>query len=37
MPYRSGKDSEQPIVLFDYQPGGGQEYPRRFSVIIAAC
>jgi hypothetical protein len=29
MPYRSRKDSEQPIVLFDYQPGGGQEYPWR--------
>jgi hypothetical protein len=37
MPYRGRKDSEQPIVLFDYQPGGGREYPWRFSVIIAAC
>jgi transposase len=26
--YRSGKDSEQPIVLFDYQPGRGQKYPQ---------
>jgi transposase len=28
--YRNGKDSEQPIVLFDYQPGRGQEYPKAF-------
>ena len=28
--YRSGQDSEQPIVLFDYQPGRGQEHPRAF-------
>lgn len=28
--YRSGEDSEQPIVLFDYQPGRGQEYPQAF-------
>lgn len=28
--YRSGEDSEQPIVLFDYQPGRGQEYPQTF-------
>jgi transposase len=28
--YRSGTDSKQPIVLFDYQPGRGQEHPRAF-------
>ena len=28
--YRSGQDSEQPIVLFDYQPGRGQEHPQAF-------
>ena len=28
--YRSGEDSEQPIVLFDYQPGRGQEHPQAF-------
>ena len=28
--YRSGKDSEQPIVLFDYQPGRGQEHSQTF-------
>jgi transposase len=28
--YRSGEDSEQPIMLFDYQPGRGQEYPQTF-------
>jgi transposase len=28
--YRSGQDSEQPIVVFDYQPGRGQEYPQAF-------
>ena len=28
--YRSGEDSEQPIVLFDYQPGRGQEHPQTF-------
>ena len=28
--YRSGEDSERPIVLFDYQPGRGQEYPQTF-------
>jgi transposase len=28
--YRSGQDSQQPIVLFDYQPGRGQEYPKAF-------
>ena len=28
--YRSGEESEQPIVLFDHQPGRGQEHPRAF-------
>ena len=28
--YRSGEDSKQPIVLFDYQPGRGQEHPQAF-------
>jgi transposase len=28
--YRSGCDSEQPIVVFDYQPGRGQEHPQAF-------
>ncbi|MDT4830444.1 Transposase IS66 family protein [compost metagenome] len=28
--YRSAEDSEQPVVLFDYQPGRGQEYPQAF-------
>lgn len=28
--YRSGEDSEHPIVLFDYQPGRGQEHPQTF-------
>jgi hypothetical protein len=28
--YRSGRDSEQPIVVFDYQPGRGQEHPQAF-------
>jgi transposase len=28
--YRSSQDSEQPIVLFDYQPGRGQIYPQAF-------
>jgi transposase len=26
--YRSAEDCEQPVVLFDYQPGRGQEYPK---------
>lgn len=34
--YRSGEDSDQPIVLLDYQPGRGQIYPQTFWVIIAA-
>lgn len=28
--YRTGADSPQPIVLFDYQPGRGQVYPKAF-------
>jgi transposase len=28
--YRSAGDSEQPVVLFDYQPGRGQQYPQAF-------
>ncbi|TDR27721.1 IS66 family transposase [Aquamicrobium defluvii] len=28
--FRSGQDSEEPIVLFDYQPGRGQKYPQAF-------
>ncbi len=28
--YRSGQDSEQPIVVFDYQPGRGQQHPQAF-------
>jgi transposase len=28
--YRSDLDCAQPIVLFDYQPGRGQEYPQAF-------
>jgi len=28
--YRSGEDSEMPIVLLDYQPGRGQEHPQTF-------
>jgi transposase len=28
--YRSGEDSDEPIVLLDYQPGRGQAYPQTF-------
>ena len=28
--YRSGEDCDEPIVLFDYQPGRGQIYPQAF-------
>jgi len=28
--YRSAEDCVQPVVLFDYQPGRGQEYPKAF-------
>ncbi len=28
--YRSAEDSEEPVVLFDYQPGRGQAHPQAF-------
>lgn len=28
--YRSSQDSDEPIVLLDYQPGRGQQYPQAF-------
>lgn len=28
--YRSAEDCEEPVVLFDYQPGRGQQYPQAF-------
>jgi transposase len=28
--YRSAEDCPEPVVLFDYQPGRGQDYPRTF-------
>lgn len=28
--YRSGQDSEEPIVLLEYQPGRGQVHPQAF-------
>lgn len=28
--YRSAQDCHEPVVLFDYQPGRGQDYPRAF-------
>lgn len=28
--YRTSGDAERPIVLYDYEPGRGQEYPRAF-------
>ncbi|WP_087660721.1 IS66 family transposase, partial [Caballeronia terrestris] len=28
--YRSGQDSAEPVVLFDYQPGRGKQYPQTF-------
>lgn len=28
--YRSGMDSDKPVVLLDYQPGRGQIYPQTF-------
>ena len=28
--YRTSGDAEHPIVLYDYQPGRGQEYPNTF-------
>lgn len=28
--YRSAQHSDEPVVLFDYQPGRGHEHPQRF-------
>jgi len=28
--YRSAQNCEQPVVLFEYQPGRGQEHPKAF-------
>jgi transposase len=28
--YRSAEDCAQPVVLYDYQPGRGQQYPQAF-------
>ena len=28
--YRTSGDAQTPIVLYDYQPGRGQEYPKKF-------
>lgn len=28
--YRSAEDCGEPVVLFEYQPGRGQEYPKAF-------
>lgn len=28
--YRTGGDAEHPIVLYEYAPGRGQEYPNAF-------
>ena len=28
--YRSAEDCAEPVVLFDYQPGRGQEHPKAF-------
>ena len=28
--YRSAEDCKEPVVLFDYQPGRGQQYPQAF-------
>lgn len=28
--YRSAENCDEPVVLFDYQPGRGQEYPQAF-------
>lgn len=28
--YRTGSESQTPIVLFEYQPGRGAEHPKRF-------
>lgn len=34
--YHSGEDSEEPIILFDYQPGRGQIHLQTFLGVIAA-
>ncbi|SAK57250.1 transposase IS66 [Caballeronia temeraria] len=28
--YRSAQDCAEPVVLFEYQPGRGQEHPQKF-------
>ena len=28
--YRTGSDAEHPIVLYEYQPGSGKDYPKAF-------
>lgn len=28
--YRTGSDAEHPVVLYNYQPGRGREYPQNF-------
>jgi len=28
--YRSAEDCAEPVVLFEYQPGRGQQYPKEF-------
>ncbi|KML38041.1 transposase, partial [Burkholderia cepacia] len=28
--FRSAEDCAEPVVLFEYQPGRGQEYPKAF-------
>ncbi|MHB9841716.1 IS66 family transposase [Paraburkholderia terrae] len=28
--YRSAEDCSEPVVLFEYQPGRGQEHPKKF-------
>ena len=28
--YRTGSDAEHPIVLYEYQPGRGKDYPKAF-------
>ncbi|MEY9138748.1 transposase [Bradyrhizobium diazoefficiens] len=35
--YRSGQDCAQPVVLFDYQPGRGQEHPQAFLAKAIVC
>ncbi len=31
--YRSAEDCAEPVVLFEYQPGRAQEYPKAFPTI----